>query len=655
MVFSTCLCHDFPVRTLPHRAVLVRAFSNDATVLCIIAIALLVPFGVHPELLLGVIAFIAYIASVRRGLSLRPVPLMLWALLVITAVFSVNALLYSTVPSTGWQDTVRAIAYVLIFLWSLNAASREGSEDAYVRLLVRFFAAIVLLSIAIAAVRFMFGSVSSFSAGVSETSPDAWRGALIFLWPLSTHWLWKRCPTFRWERGALCEYALRTMISSVFVTAVLLSVDLVAAAIVILQLVGWAFIVYRRTRSFAVFHSALPVVSCTLLCTAGLVFVMNGVHRSYLVMDDAPQPEVAESKVLVLERTVQAWKLAEQKPLTGWGPRSFPFVLWHVDGEARGSFEAEPSAILLIAAERGFPAAIVFLLLLFVILYRAYLPLRSFASSDIPLLSFRLTAILGICGLIIQNLFSASLSAFPIALAFWIVLGALLALPSADVAFPVPRPLRYIVEVLLAAVLIFFLITQAAVGIGLARAHSLHSRGENEAALGWYATLRGIPFHRDSVFREAQVLRGASRFPDAERVVRSYIDHNDDDARGWTLLSEVARDSDDTAGELFAKEKAFERAGTVSLFVIRDFVQALVRTNHRETLDKRKVQIDALISGFSQLIRKDVQGIAHTDNVEQFIALCNTMAAMYPDEAPRYTVAAAKADHHAAIYRRRQF
>ena len=103
--------------------------------------------------------------------------------------------------------------------------------------------------------------------------------------------------------------------------------------------------------------------------------------------------------------------------------------------------------------------------------------------------------------------------------------------------------------------------------------------------------------------------------------------------------------------DLSLAERSYEQAYSVSkyndLSTMYGLLDALNQSGNSQAIGARKAEIDQLLLAYATAIVENTHFIALGHNVEAFIAVTDTLGELYPDEAPKYQILAARIDRHA--------
>lgn len=605
-----------------------------------------------------IIIFVALIAAFATFLSRSkenavPMPLHMWVCLTAFVMLSVVAFAVSATPVVGFDEVLRDIAYVLLFFSVARLPSPLSEEDSFAKLFVRSVSFIVLATCAVGAARYAMG-LEAFLRIPGPRGDVAWQGFLILSWPILLQWALSAYDfRLRGARGH-GEMLLRALVIGFVGASMLLSLHAASFVILFLQSALWLGMFLPLLRPVRRFAFVLPLIVLIAAFTTLVTITLSTFHQQFASSEDdlpAPSATVSYAGGDVATFARQAVTLMQEKPAFGWGPGSFSFVRWTVAEHAYPA-NAFPSNILLtLGSERGVFVALIFALLLALIVTKTILGFVGDNAGSQRFLSLRSCTLVAASGVLMQNMVVSSIDSAAVALPFWLMLGALTA--GIRDRFSVPKRLERSFGILMSSFLLLALFYQAFFSAELVWAARKESLGNLRAALLWYTRASSGFLQRDVLLRRAALHLKTGDPVQAETLVRRYIDTMPDDWKGWKLLGEIQHAKKMPDQELEAYAKAFERGRFTNISVIRIFVEAQREAENLDAIDRRKVVIDELLDEFAVLIGANVSGIAESDNVENFIAVCNDFAALYPEESPRYTVAAARVDRLARMYRKK--
>lgn len=597
----------------------------------------------------------------------RTVPLLAWSAGWLFVGWTVLSYVYSFTRNYGLDEVLSTASLFLIFLWAARrmqdsdgiAAARMGAKSVIAAALIA-----CLMGIVVYVCQPVNRFVGSFLDPRFHTDywPNAWAQFLLLAWPLV---LVLPVPSRSWGR------IVRALILGTLTGFLLLSYSrggLIAfgGQIVLLLLLEFltharspALLVHRvreRGPSFLLEAIAVAVVAGSIF--VGVNAVRSHVHDVQSVVEKVTFTS-SEGASSITERAQfwgQAWALALERPLLGWGPYSFRFVQPHLQQEVLATSDHPHNVFLKFAAERGLPAAFFFLVIVFLpFLFAA--PWRR-GRMDPEGDGLRVAAVLSIGGVLAHNLIDYNLQFVGIALPFWILLGFLLGRPGWRVPFfgaPLPsiRSVR-LLELTAASLLLLVAVKE---GVELTRSslgRHAEAAGQTEVALLWYDRAAGEWLSRDMHLSRAALLIGNDgRALEALDAIATYQGENAQDARGWRLLGEAQMRLGDPAAAVESFQTALGYGAYNDLGIVHGYVSALLAAERKPELDQKKDQIDALLWAYDDAIERNAHFIALSGNVEECIAVASLMASVYPKDEPRYDILAARVDRNARRERAR--
>ena len=487
--------------------------------------------------------------------------------------------------------------------------------------------------------------------------PNAWAQFLLLAWPVF-YWFLFQTKNHR-------AYLLRLLLLGFVVGCLFLSYSRGA----VLAFVGQVIILFLLTRFVSGTSSKNPpaissgnpllrfvgdlqwrkiffasgIILIVSLCTFGFV---NSVRQQFYPVASVTEKVTFtsdEGGSSVSERSqffAQAIRLTLKKPLFGFGPYSFRFVQPSMQKNVLATSDHPHNIFLKYAAERGIPAALFFLALLFFIAKPLVLKARRKTLTPVAIILS-----ISVLGVLAHNLIDFNVQFVGIALPFWLMLGLLVR--SSSGTPEMPRKMVLGTEVLLACVLLILTVSEGRYLILSSLGRHAEIQGDRERALAWYERSRGEIFSRDMHLSRTQLLSAAGNFPAAQDALDSYLTMNQEDARGWKLQGDLALKHRD----LSLAERSYEQAYSVSkyndLSTMYGLLDALNQSGNSQAIGARKAEIDQLLLAYATAIVENTHFIALGHNVEAFIAVTDTLGELYPDEAPKYQILAARIDRHA--------
>lgn len=577
---------------------------------------------------------------------------------------------YSMTQNYGLDEVLRDIASILLFFSTFQAASLSD-RPLFLRRLCIAVTIATLLAIAFGILVYILQPVNRFVGTFfdhrfhTDYWPNAWAQYLLLAWPLVFLWATSQQRMMRVVAGGILGCILGALLLS-YSRGALIAFGLQGILLLL-------FSVYAETEHPGKMGSALAFLRRTavrifLLGAVALsMFLSVNILRSqfYPVQSvvDKVTFQADEGMSSVSERTLfwkQAIVLAARKPLFGWGPYSFRFVAQEHQSGVLQISDHPHNLFLKLAAERGIPASILFLLIIFLVMYcgvrRAFAASydRSIPASQVIVLSISLLGVLA------HNLIDYNLQFVGIAALFWVLLGCIASYPeservllySAAEGNPMGNAYSLYNKIVRLFTLSLGLIALCASLIegGFLVTSSLGRHAEAaskpEIALKYYSWSRGEWFSRDMHLSRALLYLKLGDVDSALLAIDDYQRVNSLDPRAWRVRGDIAVDRKDPEAAVSAYTDAFARGKWNDLSITLALTKALRALEPKHAvLDRHRAEIDAMLTVFAASIQRNDHFIALSHNAEDAIALASLLAEIYPKDAPTYEVIAARTDH----------
>jgi len=579
-------------------------------------------------------------------------PLLLWGLVLGFILLTIASYITSTTKNYGLDEVLATAALGMVFLWVVRTLTLPMDRERFTLRLSRVLVAgtflAACLSVAVYALQPVNRMVGTFFDPRFHTDywPNAWADFLLLTWPLAAWWL---------KREKRFTHAL--------VWALLLGIDwgvlalsFSRGAIIAFagQLVVWGLIEWAGRERHIEWKKPLTLAVIVLFTTLALFLGANALRGERFAVQTVEEKvtfTASEGTSSISERGNfwgQAAALAMQRPVLGWGPYSFRFIQPRMEENVLATSDHPHNVVLKYAAERGWVAALLFVVFVGIILYRvAWLPWGEKKHTPVPFL------FVAVLGLLAHSQIDYNLQFVGIALPLWIFLGLLaLEVPWSE-SKKLNKKLVRFVEISLMTVLLAVAVLEAQWIVLSSVGRHLEKMGEGERALTWYSAARGEWLSRDMHLSRAQILYGLKRYKEAQSAIGDYLKVNQEDPRAWKLLGEVVLASGNSFDAIEPLNGAYVLGRYNDIGITRSLVRTLLAAGERTQVDERREEFDALIYEYVQAIQVNAHYIALSSNVEEVVELANLFAKLYPNDAPLYTVLAARADHHAKLERER--
>lgn len=287
-------------------------------------------------------------------------------------------------------------------------------------------------------------------------------------------------------------------------------------------------------------------------------------------------------------------------------------------------------------------------------MYRATVQLLS-DRIEVGSLKFSLRTLmyLGLTGVIAHNMIDFNLQFVGITLPFWLLLGILMTYLDIGSLRNVPSVVARWTEIVLATALLVIVLYEGAYLAISSVGRNAEANGDPFTAIEWYDKALNENFTRDLHLSRAKIYVQESKYPEAQAAINDYFEVNEEDYRAWKRQGDIALLAGEKQRALESYKHAFERGRFNDLSVLHGLMEVYLALDMKDQIKNQRPMIDGLLTMFAGAIEQNTHHIALSKNVEELIAICNMLARLYPQDAPRYQVMAAKADHHAQFERNR--
>jgi len=577
------------------------------------------------------------------------VPALLWFGVMMFVGFTVLSFLKSSTANYGLDEVLRTGSLALIFFWVMrrSAGSKEGS---YFERIVNVLLVALLISGIIGLFVYFFQPVNRFVGTFfdhrfhTDYWPNAWADYVLLAWPLVAWWALKE--------KFLFLGVLRYCVLGIVIGFLMLTYSRGAMIAFGGQLLLWLVFVTLNNWKRASFPWKKMIMNgaVTLMVALGLFFSSNAERSRFFPVESVGEKvtfTAAEGASSVSERSQfwnQAWVLSLEKPLTGWGPYSFRFIQPRLQKEVLATSDHPHNVILKFASERGWVAAILFLVIVLTILIKA---VRR------RLKSHQLFLVLGLAGLLAHSMIDYNLQFTAVALLFWLMLGMLAVDIEWGTNAKLNKKLVRFFEVTLATSLLVVAIIESQGMITSSLGRHAEARGDFKRALYWYEEAKDQWMSRDMHLSRAKILYDLRHLEEAKDAISNYFEENKEDPRAWKRLGDIQRSLKQVDEALEIYQIAYELGGKYNDFsVTRARTELLMDADKWQELEEVKNEYTSIMKEFVNAIEHNTHFIALSPNVEEVIELANHFSLIHNrKEAPLYQVLAARADHHSKLER----
>ncbi len=591
--------------------------------------------------------------------------MVLWVSLMGFLALTILSYITSTTRNYGLDEVLRDSALVLLFLWMLGRSRGDGA-DAFTNRFVQVLSMSTLLACGIGFLVYVLQPVNRFTGTFfdwrfhTDYWPNAFAEYLLLAWPVVLYWALRDFDVRASDVRSRIELLVRAGVIGIVLGSLALTYSRGALLVFALQILLWALLIMRKVGCALPWQRIVPV-AILAVAVSFLTFVSGNALRSqyYEVQ------EVSEKVTFSADEGVssfseraqffeQALGLTFMKPFLGFGPYSFRFVQPRYERGVLETSDHPHNVLLKLAMERGVLAALLFALAIGWVLVRTA---RAFLSEEVgasaATFSLRLFLFLGVLGVLLHNLMDYNLQFTGLAIPLWIALALLVAPLPLERFRAVPADTARRAAVFLATVLLLVAFVEGMFLVTSSLGRCAEREGRIEAALRFYSLSRGEFFSRDLHLSRAKLLLGARRFQGAGEAVDVYMSENAEDHRAWRLRGEIAFGEGEYERALASFERAYALGHRNDLGSLRGYIETALAMERRDLVDAKRGEFDALLEEYAEALERNAHFVALGPNVSEFIEIADALAVLYPEDAPRYQVHAARADMQARMERRK--
>ncbi len=588
------------------------------------------------------------------------IPLVIW--LPVLGYILLTALSYMV----GIDEVLRTASLGFAFLWIIRKIGSKVQDHHFSMRILRVIGFSAVGSCLIGILVYVFQPVNRFVGTFfdyrfqTDYWPNAWAQFLILAWPIVLFLALKDFTYDQKKSVSRIAFLLRCSVVGFVLGCLFLSYSRGAILVFIAQLLVWTAIVFHKSRPNFPLQKVVPVTFIVAV-VAFVTFTGVNTFRSgiYDVQDvGAKVTFTASEGVSSIDERLDFWKqsfvLGTKKPLLGWGPYSFRFVQPSMQRGVLATSDHPHNVLLKLFMERGIFTVALFIVLIGFVLHGTLSHLLA-KSTEIESLQFSLRTFLflSVGGVLLHNMIDYNLQFVGIALPFWLFVGMLVTYLQTTSHRQAPFRIAQTTEVVLSIAILTFALYEGGYLVVSSLGRQAEADGNTEQALLWYSRASGEFFTRDMHLSKAKISVAAGDLESAQSALDTYMKENMQDYRAWKRLGEVALLTKKKENALSAYTKAFSKGKYNDLGVVRGLLEARMATDGKEGVEEMLGEVDPLLRSFADAIQVNAHFIALSSNVEELIYISNMLSRLFPDQAPRYQVMAAKADHHAQIERAR--
>lgn len=591
----------------------------------------------------------------RDGPVDAPLPLQTGLLLFL--IWMVVSFVLSSTRNYGLDEVLRDAALVLLFLWAVR---EQALSPRFAERIVAAIAIATLLASAIGIAVYILQPVNR-SVGTffdwrftTDYWPNAWAEFLLLGWPMV--WFWTQRRSFL-LRTVTLGIVLGTLLLSFSRGAVIVFFGQISFGCVLIGIRMWQqgkFSGRVREEGIAVAGIILCTAAITLATFAGVNALRSRFHEVESVVGKVTFT-ASEGVSSVSERRQfweQALRLANARPLVGWGPYSFRFVQPRLQTEVYATSDHPHNVFLKLAMERGWIAAILFAFVLLAILIPAIGAIVRGHRRDDPLHPAMRTALLiAAAGVLAHNLIDYNLQFTGIAAPLWLTL-ALLVMPTK--VHLKNTKIVHILPLLIATLLLIAAVLEGRFLLLSSLGRRAEAAVEIDTALAWYGRARGELFSRDMHLSRDTLFLQKNEPERAAEALDDYARVNQEDARLWILRGNAALRAGDHDDALRQYTEAL-RLGRYNYLEPLEGTLRILRDRPRAEAAARKSEFLDLVRRYGDAILHNAHFIALSQNVETFGRVSALLQGLYPDERGRLREFTSRVLRHAEEERAKSF
>jgi O-antigen ligase len=603
--------------------------------------------------LLGILAVCVTLLSyhydrqMKRETKVTEVSIYPWLLLLTFLGWSIASFALSQTLNYGLDEILRDTSLILLLFWMTRRIRREDGVLFLERMMVTISVA-TLVACAVGVGVYSMQPVSRFVGTffdyrfTTDYWPNAWGEYLLLAWPIAFFWVRKQLLPFRMlVLGVVFGCLLLSYSRGAFLS--------LTAEAVVFAVLGGTVAYRQKAVQMKNVAKELSVFVVAALIAIGVFAGVNELraknHEVQSVVEKATFT-AAEGTSSINERSEfwkEAFTLAQEKPLFGWGPYSFRFIQPRLQKGIFITSDHPHNVFLKLAMERGWPAAGLFLLIVLGALGVGTRML--FKKNLLPIHAWGIpVAMTSIIGVMLHLQLDYNLQFVGVALPFFLLLGYLYSFINFSGLLELKRGL----ECALAACLCLVLITEG-IFLGISSVGRRMQAQENaQGALYWYGLARLQLFTRDMHLSRTQLYLDHGDLTQASEALDQYFQQNGEDARAWIMKGDIARYSEKYPEALEAYEQAYKRGKYNYLPPLEGLIVTMKQLNQGDALKQRKAEFDDVLNKYADAILQNSHFIALSQNVEEFAQLTTMMSLAYPNDIIRYKELRQKVLAHAS-------
>ncbi len=495
------------------------------------------------------------------------------------ASFSIGSFVLSTVRTSGTAEIGRDLLLLLSFLFiaGSDATHRLRLRDSLLRTVAWTSIVVCAIGIAVYLLQPFDRFVGTFfdRSSVSGYFPNACADFFLFSWPAV------------WMLGRNRRFGMPML--GLIVGCLFLTFSRMSYVVLFVQLAVLFFFDRKNVAKNAKQMGFAAI--CALVVFVSLNFV-RAAHFSVLLLPERLAMHDASGTTPLTERADfwrRAFLLSVERPAFGFGPGSFRFASQKLQTAALSVSDDPHNIVLKVAAERGWPAAALFLTLVVMILASVFHRLRR--RFD-PL---ECACALGVLGIGLHGLFDRDFTFLSLSLLFWCSLGCIVRSPPKNIGALAPKT-----RVVVAFSALFFL------------------------------TLLFVPDTAEVRLQVAQTLIDRQDPAEASAALRQLVFLNPVDARGWVLLGDAEAAQSHSSAALALYDRALDLGGKNYLRIVDGIVKVAAAKGDSTIVKDRGAKINAVLYAFARAVLRNDHYAALTDAPDELTSIIDQLALLFP-------------------------
>lgn len=582
------------------------------------------------------------------------VPRRLWWPAMTLFAWTVLSFAYSSTRNYGFDEVLQSAGVALLLCWMIRMQLSGAERKTLSFRVARTIAVVAYSACAVGVLVYVLQPVNRFVGSFFDQRfhtdywPNAWAQFCLLAWPMIVWTVFS--PEAGWKRSqfSVTRVVLHWAVVAFFLSCLLLSYSragfLAFLGQLALCLCLLAVGMRRRVNWHQLIVTTLSVGFFAMLWFSAINVLRSHYHPVESVLRKATFSS-AEGNSSFSERAQfwkQAFSLSLEKPLTGWGPYSFRFVQPRLQQDVLATSDHAHNIILKYAMERGWPAALLLLLLAVVVyvhgLRRWWHGVLHYQHGTHLTLAF----LVALAGVAAHNLVDYNVQFVGILLPLTLIAG-IVAVPLSPRTTPARAKAQRVVESLLALLVLAFALREGYYLIISSRGRHAEAQGKALQAIVWYSDAESALFTRDLLLSKASLLLepgklDESHLTEARQALDDYERVNAQDARLWKLRGDLAVAAQRPTEAMDAYRKAYSLGKYNDIGIAHLLLREMAGSNVRATpeIDAWRNELERVLNDFALAIEENAHFISLSHNVEGAIETASLLARLYPRDADAY-------------------